>query len=159
MPLTDVQVRKAEIRDKDYKLADSAGLYLYVTARGYKSWRMKYRFAGKEKRLIFGAYPEVSLAKAREARDRARLVLREHRDPALEERKRKMAAHAAAGATLERIAREWHEAQRARWSPVQSTKVIQAFERDVFPEIGKFPLLDVDGPMILAMLRKVVDFH
>ncbi|MDO7843423.1 tyrosine-type recombinase/integrase [Sphingomonas immobilis] len=155
MALTDTQARKAETREKDYKLADSGGLYLFVTSRGFKSWRLKYRFGGKEKRLIFGPYPEVSLAKAREARDRARILLRDHRDPALEERKRKMAAHAAAGATFERVAKEWHDAQKPRWSPLQAKKVIQAFERDVFKEIGALPLLDIDGPMILKMLRKV----
>lgn len=155
MSLTDLQVRKAAPRDKDYKLADSGGLYLFVTQKGFKSWRLKYRFAGKEKRLIFGPYPEVTLAKAREERDRARALLREHRDPAVEERKRKMTAHAAAGATFKRVATEWHEAQRARWSPVQAKKVIQAFERDVFPAFGSMPLIDVDGPTILAMLRHV----
>ncbi|MFA6117633.1 MAG: integrase arm-type DNA-binding domain-containing protein [Sphingomonas sp.] len=155
MSLTDLQARKAAPRDKDYKLADSGGLYLFVTQKGFKSWRLKYRFAGKEKRLVFGPYPEVTLAKAREERDRARALLREHRDPALEERKRKMAAYAASGVTFERVATEWHEAQRARWSPVQAKKVIQAFNRDVFPAFGALPLTDIDGPTILSMLRTV----
>lgn len=155
MALTDLQARKAAPRDKDYKLADSAGLYLFVTRTGFKSWRLKYRFADKERRLVIGPYPEVSLAKAREERDRARALLREHRDPALEERKRKIAAHAAAGATFERVATNWHDAQRARWSPVQAKKVIQAFKRDVFPAFGALPLVDIDGPIILSMLRKV----
>ncbi|GAA0318481.1 tyrosine-type recombinase/integrase [Sphingomonas oligophenolica] len=155
MALTDLQARKAAPRDKDYKLADSGGLYLFVTQKGFKSWRLKYRFAGKEKRLVFGPYPEVSLAKAREERDRARAALREHRDPMVEERKRKLTAHAAAGATFERVATQWHDAQRARWSPVQAKKVIQAFKRDVFPAFGTMPLIDIDGPIILAMLREV----
>lgn len=155
VPLTDTAARKAAPRDKDYKLSDSGGLYLFVTTKGHKSWRMKYRFGPKEKRLLFGPYPEVSLAAARAARDDARQLLRQHRDPAVEDRKRKMAAHAAAGATFEKVGRQWHEAQKARWSPSQSVKVIQAFDRDVFPEIGAFPLIDIDGPMVLKMLRKV----
>ncbi len=57
--LTEMQVRNAKGRDKDYKLADSDGLYLFVTAKGHRSWRMKYRFAGKERRLVLGAYPEL----------------------------------------------------------------------------------------------------
>jgi len=155
MPLTDAQVRKALPREKDYKLADSGGLYLFVTTKGAKSWRLKYRFADKEKRLVFGLYPEVSLADARDQRDTARRLLREHRDPAIEERKRKMAAHAAAGATFKRVATDWHEAQRPRWSRIQTTKVRQALERDVFPAFGDLPLIDVDGPMVLKMLRVV----
>lgn len=155
MPLTDTAVRKAQPAEKDYKLADAGGLYLFVTAKGAKSWRLKYRFAGKEKRLVFGRYPEVSLIEARDARDAARRLLREHRDPAVEERKRKMLAHAHAGATFKRVAQDWHEAQRARWSPLQATKVRQALERDVYPAIGDLPLMDVDGPTVLKLLRKV----
>ncbi|MHA0330306.1 tyrosine-type recombinase/integrase [Sphingomonas melonis] len=155
MALTDTQVRKALAADRDYKLADSGGLYLFVTKTGFKSWRMKYRFGGKEKRLTFGGYPEVSLKEARERRDRARAELRDHKDPGVEDRKREMRAHASSGETFEVVARRWYAAQCPRWSPVQRKKVIQALERDIFPEIGALPLLDVDGPMILRMLRKV----
>ncbi len=153
--LTDTQTRKAQPREKDYKLADSGGLYLFVTTRGFKSWRLKYRFAGKEKRLTLGAYPEVPLAQAREERDRARQLLRDHRDPAIEERKRKMAAHAAAAATFQIVATRWYDAQCPRWSPVQRKKVIQALERDIYPAIGALPITDIDGPTVLRMLRKV----
>ena len=52
--------------EKDQKIADSGGLYLFVTKTGHKSWRLKYRFGGAEKRLLLGPYPEVSLTKARE---------------------------------------------------------------------------------------------
>ena len=155
MPLTDTQARKALPGEKPYKLADSAGLHLFVTTKGFKSWRLKYRFAGKEKLLVLGAYPEVSLKEARDRRDRARAELRDHKDPGVEERKREMAAHAAAGATFKVVAMRWYEAQCPRWSPVQRKKVIQALERDVFPSIGALPLIDIDGPMVLRMLRKV----
>ncbi|WP_288935117.1 integrase arm-type DNA-binding domain-containing protein [uncultured Sphingomonas sp.] len=155
MPLTDAQARKAPAKDKDYKLADSGGLYLFVTKSGYKSWRLKYRFANKERRLVIGAYPEISLVEARDERDRARRLLRDHRDPAIEERKRKMAAHAAAGATFEVVGKRWHEAQKPRWSPTQAVKVEQALTRDVYPAFGAMPLIDITGPMVLSMLRKV----
>ena len=155
MPLTDTQCRKALPADKDYKLGDTGGLYLFVTAKGGKSWRMKYRFAGKEKRLTFGLYPEVTLAEARDRRDAARRHLRDYRDPSVEEHKRKMAAHAAAGATMEKIGRAWHDAQRPRWSPKYAMKLLQALERDVFPDLGSLPLADIDGPMVLRALRKI----
>lgn len=155
MPLTDLQVRKALPRDKGYKLADSGGLYLFVTPVGARSWRMKYRYADKERVLTFGTYPQVSLSAARDQRDAAKLLLRDHRDPALEKRKRKMEAFAAAGATFEITAKRWHADQTARWSPLQATKVRQAFERDVYPIIGPLPLIEIDAPMVLRMLRKV----
>jgi hypothetical protein len=161
--LTDIQARRAIAGDKDYKLADSEALYLFVTSKGFKSWRFKYRFGPrddgrpglKEKRLTFGPYPDVPLRQARDMRDAARRLLRDHKDPASEERKRKLAAHAAAGATFRRVADSWHTAQRARWSPLQATKVAQAFRRDVYPVIGDLPVVEIDAPTVLAMLRKV----
>ncbi len=55
-----------------YKMADGGGMYLEVMPTGAKYWRLKYRFGGKEKRLAFGVYPDVRLAKARDRREDAR---------------------------------------------------------------------------------------
>lgn len=54
MALSDIQIRKASLKDKDYKLSDSGDLYLLVKATGSKLWRMAYRYAGKQKTLAFG---------------------------------------------------------------------------------------------------------
>lgn len=155
MPLTAAEVKNARPGEKDYKLGDAGGLYLLVTAKGSKSWRLKYRFNGKERRLTFGLWPEVSLAEARERRDDARRLLRENKDPGLEERRRAAAAIAAAGATFETIARAWHEDEKARWSAGQATLVLRALERDLFPDLGKLPISDIDGPLLLTTLRKI----
>jgi hypothetical protein len=72
MALTDLQVRAAKPKEKDYKLSDADGLFLLVTKTGSRLWRLKYRYAGKEKLLALGKYPEVSLADARERRFEAR---------------------------------------------------------------------------------------
>jgi len=154
MPLTDLQVRRAGPSEKGYKLGDSAGLYLYVTRNGFKSWRLKYRFAGQEKKIVLGSYPQLSLADARKERDRVRALASGFRDPVLEERKARRAAIAATKLTFEKVAIEWHDAQRARWSPLQAKKVIQAFQRDVFPEFGRIPLGEIDPPMVLAVSPK-----
>jgi hypothetical protein len=137
--LTDLKARQAKPRDKDYKLADSAGLYLFITRHGFRSWRMKYRYAGKEKRLTFGPYPQVSLAEARDKRDEAKRLLREHRDPATEEMKRRLAAAADHEATFETVARRWHKLHESRWTPVHSGDVLRSLEREIFPALGPFP--------------------
>lgn len=153
--LTDLKVRQAKPAAADYKLGDAGGLYLLVTKSGAKSWRLKYRFAGKEKRLTFGRYPEVSLAAARERRDEARRLLREMRDPAVEAMKKRLSAAAAAEATFERVAREWHELQSPRWTPVHASDVIGSLQNEVFPHLGSVPLKEIDAPLVLAVLRKV----
>ena len=72
MPLTALAVKQAKPKEKDYKLADGGGMYLLVTKKGGKYWRLKYRFAGKEKVLALGVYPTVTLEEAREARLKAK---------------------------------------------------------------------------------------
>jgi integrase len=153
--LTDLKVRQAKARDGDYKLPDSGGLHLFVTKRAFKSWRLKYRFAGKEKLLVLGSYPDVSLAEARERRDEAKRILREHRDPAVEAQKRRLVAAAAAEATFESVAREWHEMQTSRWVPVHAADVLKSLEQEVFPHLGTVPLKEIDAPLVLAVLRKI----
>ena len=81
MPLNARQVETAKPRDKAYKLADGGGLYLMVNTNGSKYWRMKYRFAGKENKLSFGTYPDISLAEARIKLDEAKKVLANDKDP------------------------------------------------------------------------------
>ncbi|WP_423732585.1 Arm DNA-binding domain-containing protein [Hafnia paralvei] len=68
MALTDTAIRKIKPTDKSFKLTDSSGLYLLIKPNGSKLWYMKYRIDGKEKKLAFGPYPDVSLFKARQLR-------------------------------------------------------------------------------------------
>lgn len=153
--LTDIKARQAKAREKDYKLADAAGLYLFVTRSGFKSWRMKYRFGGKEKRLTFGPYPEVGLAEARERRDGARRMLRDGQDPMVDAVRRRLGASADHEASFEAVARRWHNMHKTRWAPVHAYDVLNSLERDVFPSLGSLPIKQIDAPLVLAVLRKI----
>lgn len=155
--LTEKTIVATRPRDKDYKLGDSGGLYLFVTTKGHRSWRLKYRYAGKECRLVIGSYPEVSLKAARLRRDEVRLMLREGRDPKLEARRLKLVGDSAREHTFEKIAREWHRVQAPRWKPVHADDVITSLERDIFPLIGDYPVAQIDEPLMLAVLKKVED--
>ena len=59
MSLTAAAIRHAKPGNKTRKMFDGGGLYLELTPRGNKWWRLKYRFAGKEKRFSLGVYPDV----------------------------------------------------------------------------------------------------
>ncbi|RYG85838.1 MAG: integrase [Alphaproteobacteria bacterium] len=56
---------------------------------------------------------------------------------------------------MEIYAMRWHEAQKDRWSAVHVRKVEQALRRDVLPDLGRVPISEIDGPMLLRTLRKV----
>ncbi len=153
--LTEVQVKNAKAKDKDYKLSDSEGLYLFVTTKGHRSWRMKYRFAGKEGRLVFGAYPEMGLREARDRKGDARKLLREGRDPRLEATKARLRGTFAAANTFEAVARSWYGLQEGRWTRVHASDVITSLEKEVFPAVGRLPVTEIDEPMVLAVLRQI----
>ena len=81
--LTDIAVRKAQVRDKPYKMFDPNGLFLLVTPAGGKLSRFRYKIGGKEKLLSIGPYPEVMVSAARDARDEARAGAQAGRDLSL----------------------------------------------------------------------------
>src|SRR5690606_5877017 len=143
MALTDTAIRKAKPRDKSYKLADGAGLYLEVMPNGSRYWRMRYRIAGKDTRLAFGVYPEVTLAEARARRDDARRALRDGRDPSAERRSARLTAKLAAGTTFEGIAREWLATQKRKLAPKTYDKAVRILEANVFPWLGARPIGDI----------------
>ncbi|WP_338150094.1 Arm DNA-binding domain-containing protein [Burkholderia multivorans] len=80
-PLTETDIAAAPPHEKPYRLTDGDGLYLEITPSGGKYWRFKYRFAGKQKVLALGVYPNVTPAEARNQRDAARALLAAGVDP------------------------------------------------------------------------------
>lgn len=155
MALTVLAAKNARPAERDYKLFDSNGLFLLVTKAGTRSWRFKYRYGSKEKLLTFGQYPEITLAAARDQRDKARGVLREGKDPGLEAHKLKRALIAAANTSFRSVAEGWFEDEVPGWSTSHAKRVKFRLEKDVYPEFGKLPISEIDSRTILAALRKI----
>ena len=153
--LSDVKIRKAKGADKSYKLTDERGLHLYVTPAGGRLWRYRYEIGGKEKLLSLGSYPDVGLAEARAARDEAKGVLRQGRDPAVVKKQRKAVAAKEGAETFEALAREWHALQKDKWSSVHVVDVMNSLERDVFPDLGRMPVRQIKAPDVLDLIRKI----
>lgn len=110
--LTDMTAKNAKAQTKLYRLFDGQGLYLEINPNGGKYWRLKYRFASKEKRLALGVYPEVSLGKAREKQDQARKLLANGIDPSQAKKEARLEQTANVENSFEIVAREWHSNQR-----------------------------------------------
>lgn len=153
--LTEAKCRAAKPAAKAYKLADSRGLFLFVSTSGFKGWRWKFRVAGREKTLTLGAYPETSLAEAREARAEAAKAHRAGKDPAQERRQRLAAEAQASSETFEAIARAWHERQKSTWAPRHAAHVLKTLEDEAFPSLGSRPIRSITPRQVLETLRKV----
>jgi integrase len=154
MPLSDAKVRNAKPREKQYKLFDGDGLFLLVTPNGKKGWRFKYRFAGKEKLISFGTYPEVSLGDAREKRLAARKHVAADIDPSQVRRAQQQSA-AQELDSFEVVAREWHQKFTPTWTEVHAHTTLRRLERDVFPWLGSLPVAQIKAPDVLKVLRRV----
>ncbi|MCP5191186.1 MAG: integrase arm-type DNA-binding domain-containing protein [Pseudomonadales bacterium] len=153
--LTDTAIRKAKPGEKPVKMTDEKGLFLLLTPAGGKLWRLKYRYMGKEKLLALGAYPDVSLAEAREKRDAARKMLANEIDPGAHRKiTRTMKAEQAAN-SFEAVAREWFAKYAPTWAAGHADKIIRRLERDLFPWIGGRPIAEVTAPELLAVLRRI----
>ncbi|WP_195606483.1 tyrosine-type recombinase/integrase [Klebsiella oxytoca] len=145
----------AKPREKAYKLADGAGLYLEVVPSGSRYWRMKYRFNGKEKRMAFGVYPAVSLAQARALRDEAKKKLAEGIDPSFAKKEEKLVRDVQLNNTFQAVALEWHGTKVSRWSEGYASDIIEAFNKDIFPYIGQQPVNEIKPLVLLNVLRRM----
>jgi hypothetical protein len=155
MPLTDAKCKNAEAKDKPYKLADGHGLYLEISPKGSKYWRMKYYFLGKEKRAAFGVYPEVSLAEARQKQTHAKKLLESGIDPVQAKADKKLADTVKHLNNFEAVARDWHSKNKEMWVQRHSENVMARLEKDTFPMIGHRPIADITTPELKTVLDKI----
>ncbi|MGC0878359.1 integrase arm-type DNA-binding domain-containing protein [Pantoea agglomerans] len=151
MALTELTVRNTKPSDKPVKLTDGNGMHLLITTSGSKYWRFQYRFAGKQKILALGVYPEVSLSEARRRRDEARQLVANHVDPSEKRKAEKIESKGLL--TFEQVAREWHTSNRT-WSDSHRTTVLNSLVSHVFPVIGKRNISELKTRDLLVPLKK-----
>lgn len=151
MPLTDAACRAAKGQEKLYKLSDAGGLQLWVHPTGSRTWRLAYRFEGKQKNLTLGTYPDMKLVEARDLRDDAKRRLRKGEDPAVV----KEDTSSAPIRTFQEVYSEWFQKKKNRWSEGQSIRIDSRMKRNVMKDLGHLDIAKIDGETVLSMLRKI----
>ena len=155
MPLTDIAIRTAKLKDKPYKLSDAGGLYLLIQPNGSKYWRLKYRFAGKEKLLSIGVYPVINLSEAREKSLDAKKLLANNIDPSQTKKKDKLNQLINTEHSFETIAHDWHNNQKQRWSVGHATSIYKRLQADILPLLGSKQINEIKAPELLTVLRLI----
>ena len=157
MPLSDARIRGAKAYIKPQKMFDEKGLFLLVKPNGSRYWHHKYRFAGKEKLISYGTYPEVSLAEARSCREESRRLLRENIDPSAFRKASAAALNRASKNTFSIISAEWYQKQLPKWANSTAKKRKQLLDNDLNGRLGTLPLENITTHELLSVLQRIED--
>jgi integrase len=145
--LTELKIKNAKPGGKPYKLYDADGLYLYITPKGTKSWRLDYKFKGKRKTLTLGRYPFVSLKEARFKKDKVKRALLEGKEPASDIRKTTW--------LFESVALKWYETSQIEWKPSHAKTVLYRLKNYILPVLGKRDISEIKRAEILELIEKI----
>lgn len=149
--LTATQVKTLKPKDKLYTVADGNGLSLEITKNGSKRWRFRYRFNNKPMHKSLGKYPEVSLAKAREKRDSARISIADGIDPFV--KVEEIVKNTLSAKTFKEWSEYYMEKVADSVSEVHIARSLKGWVKDVYPEIGHIPINEVKPKDIIRILN------
>lgn len=156
--LTDSKLRTAKPEDKEYNLSDGDGLYLRVKPNGTKLWLFNYYRPDNKKRanLSFGAYPDVTLAIARERRRHARSLLSEGIDPQVHQQEQVEIAKAkdeASSNTFLKIAGLWLEMKKHEVTADYAEDSWRSLEMYILPDLANKTIDQIRAPIVISLLR------
>lgn len=168
--LTDIAVRNAKRKDKRYTLADGLGLHLEVWPSGRKSWFARYRLPeGKQRTVVLGSYPGLSLAEARQkaeevqlagrtgepiigARVEAKIRLNAH---AAEQDLALQAAEEAKRYSFTRLSEAWLASRKPGWALESYRKARYVVQNLLQPAIGGQDMRTLRSPDVTETLRNI----
>ena len=142
MALTEIQCKKAEVKEKSYRLSDANGLSLFVETNGKKYWSVRFTVDGQRKSKSLGKYPDISLKDARN------LVF---------ELKHKLSVHEeviAPKPSFKEVGEEWFNNQVDGWSPKHILNV-RASLNELYEDLGDKPVDKIAASEILKVIKKI----
>lgn len=148
--LTAIQVERAARSQQPAMLRDGHGLYLRKQkAHASASWTLRYRFAGSDRWMSLGSYPDMSLADARKAARSARVKLDHDRDP-ISERRAEREAYRRRG-TFRQLAEDWFSVEVAH--RLKHPDVPRRYlDRHLLPKLGALRAGEVTTDDVLKVI-------
>ncbi len=179
--LTDTAIKKAQSKDKPYMLADGGGLGLYVTPKGSKLWRWRYRFKGVPKLMALGAYPELSLEIVRDLHKALRKVLKDGTDPmqvrksekdqftqttkppvvmttvkvVQDEKGKRIVKVTPTVNSFHWVELKWYDTWSADKDVRHARQVKDRIEADILPKLGHRPIAEIEAPEVAAVAEAI----
>lgn len=153
MPLTNIEIKNAQPKDKEYVMSDGGGLIMLIKPNGSKLWRFRYSRDGRKQKLSLGSYPDTTIAIARAKAADARGKLAKGISP-VDERREVIQASKVVN-SFEGVCIEWQTTRSITWSAGYAEDTKRLFERNVFPVLGKRPIAQIEPLELLELLRKI----
>jgi integrase len=157
-PLTDTQIKQAKAKPAEYSLSDGSGLALRVKPNGTKSWLFNYYvpFTKKRTNISLGIYPDVSLIKARQARQVYRSLLADDIDPADYRKEQEADSALAHTTTLEVVYRQWLTTKQDK-SVSYLHRLTKALELHILPALGNTPIHKINAPDTIKIIQPLAE--
>ncbi|MGE4383242.1 MAG: tyrosine-type recombinase/integrase [Arcobacter sp.] len=151
--LTELELKKAEIKEKDYNLSDGDGLYFIVRKNGSKFFRLDFRYGGKRLSMSLGVYPKTSLKEARDKTLEAKKLLGNNINPISEKKLNKISEEI----TLNFVIEKWLEIRKLN-SSENTYLTNQRILKNITDKIGNVAIKDIQRQdfieLILSIQRK-----
>jgi integrase len=148
--LTELELKKAQIREKDYNLSDGDGLYFIVRKNGSKFFRLDFRYGGKRLSMSLGVYPQTSLKEARDKTADAKKLLENNINPISEKKLKKTTEEI----TLNFVIDKWLEIRKLNTSEA-TWKTNQRILKNVKDKIGNVAIKDIERKDYIEIILNV----
>lgn len=153
-----IEAIKPEANRREIPDPSLAGLYLIVQPSGTKSWALRYRYAGKPKKLTLGRWPVLGLADARAAASEAIEKVELGIDPGVAKRKAKaerIEVQLSERDKLKTLVGEYAKRHLAR---LKSGDDVRAqFDRHILPPWGDHDIHEITRRDAIDLLDGIAD--
>ncbi|MHB2058587.1 integrase domain-containing protein [Pseudomonas monsensis] len=153
--LSDLKIKAAKTKDKDYTLTDGDGLQLRVRTNGSRLWNFNYIHPVTKKRINMGlgTFPELSLAHARKRTVEARELVAQGLDPKEQRDADRQAKKAATEHTFQNVATAWFELKKDSVTTAYAEDIWRSLTLHIFPDLQATPISEISAPQVIKLLR------
>lgn len=148
--LTELELKKAEIKDKDYNLSDGDGLYFVIRKNGSKFFRLDFRYGGKRLSMSLGVYPKTTLKEARDKTLEAKKLLNNNINPISEKKLNKISEEIS----LNFVINKWLEIRKLN-SSENTYLTNQRILKNVSDKIGNIAIKDIQRQNYIDLILDI----
>ena len=156
-PLTNNEILKAKLQEKDFTLHDGDGLFLLIKTSGKKLWRFRYQRPNSSSRtnLSLGSYPALTLAVARQMRDQYLSLLAQGIDPQKQQEEVSEQQQIELDSIFSVVAGRWFQLKSKSVTEDYAKDIWRSLEKDIFPTIGEIPVQALKARTIVEALEPI----